>query len=311
MPSDPRAETVRQLLDANNNVVTARQLKGIGLTTNQIARLVSRKRLLRLRRDVLVDSQWWSALSPWEQHVPRARGVLRSLDPAGTGGFALSHHSALALHGVALYGVDQDVHLVRTTPGRGHRSTSLQVHPAIEPEHLVDAFGLPLVRPAPAILQVAAASGVEAGLVSADHALRERLCTSDHLKDFLDRCCLRVGRPFAAVVVEHADGRHESAGESRTAWALHLLGYRGVEPQVTIRTPQGMFVARVDFLLGRVVIEFDGMSKYDNPSVLRAEKRREDTLRSLGYQVVRITWDELVDLPALRRKIDAALARAA
>lgn len=73
----------------------------------------------------------------------------------------------------------------------------------------------------------------------------------------------------------------------------------------------GEFVARVDFLLGRVVIEFDGMATYDDVSVLRAEKRREDALRSLGYQVVRITWADLSDLPALRRRIDAALGRAA
>lgn len=311
MPTDPRADIVRQLLAAHDNVVTARELKGIGLTTNQIAALVSRGLLLRLRRDVLVDAGWWSTLSAWDRHVPRARGVLRSLDPAGTGGLALSHHSALAVHGVALHGVDHDVHLVRTAPGRGYRSTSLQVHVAVGSEQLMSAHGLPVLRPAPAVLQVAAASGIEAGLVAADHALRERLCTRDQLRKSLDGLPLRIGRPFAAVVAERTDGRHESAGESRTAWALHLLGYRGVEPQVTIRTAQGQFVARVDFLLGRVVIEFDGMAKYDDRSVLRSEKRREDALRSLGYQVVRITWAELADLPALRRKIDAALARAA
>lgn len=311
MSADPRAEIARQLLAAHDGVVTARELRGTGLTTNQVASLVSRGLLLRLRRDVLVDAGWWSTLSAWERHVPRASGVLRSLDPTGTGRFALSHHSALAVHGVALYGVDPDVHLVRTTPGRGYRSTRLQVHAAVGPEHLTSAHGLPVLRPAPAVLQVAAASGIEAGLVAADHALREQRCTRDQLRESVTCLPLRVGRPFATVVAERTDGRHESAGESRTAWALHLLGHRDAQPQVTIRTAQGQFVARVDFLLGRVVIEFDGMSKYDDLSVLRSEKRREDALRSLGYQVVRITWAELADLPALRRKIAAALARAA
>lgn len=311
MSSDPRAEIVRRLLAAHDGVVTARDLKAVGLTTNQIAGLVSRGLLLRLRRDVLVDAGWWRRLSAWDRHVPRARGVLRSLDPAGAGAFALSHHSALAVHGVALHDVDDDVHLVRTTPGRGYRSTGLQVHVAVGAEHVTSAFGLPVLRPAPAVLQVAAASGVEAGLVAADHALRLRLCSPDQLRECLDGCPLRVGRPFATVVAQRADGRHESPGESRTAWALHLLGYRGVEPQVTLRTASGEFVARVDFLLGRVVIEFDGMGKYDDLSVLRAEKRREDALRSLGYQVVRLTWADLADLPALRRRIDAARSRAA
>lgn len=311
MSADLSSLIARQLLSAHDNVLTARQLKDAGLTTNQIARLVAQGLLLRLRRDVLVDADWWRTLCAWERHAPRARGVLRSLDPAGVGGFALSHHSALALHEVSLHGVDDDVHLVRTTPGRGHRSTLLQVHPALGPDRLGSVSGLPVVRPAPAVLQVAAAFGVEAGLVAADQALRQRTCTREDLRQSLDQCRLGVGRPSAVVVVGRADGRRESAGESRTAWALHLLGYRDAQPQATIRTPQGQFVARVDFLLGRVVIEFDGMAKYDDIAVLRAEKRREDTLRSLGYQVVRITWADLNDLPALRTRIDAARSRVA
>ena len=67
----------------------------------------------------------------------------------------------------------------------------------------------------------------------------------------------------------------------------------------------GVVGARVDLLVGdRVVVEFDGLVKYEGAegrAALAAEKRREDWLRSLGYEVVRLTWADL-DRP---RRVDA------
>ncbi len=44
---------------------------------------------------------------------------------------------------------------------------------------------------------------------------------------------------------------------------------------------------------------------------LIAEKRREDRLRDLGFQVVRVTWAELDRPVLLRQRLLAAFARAA
>jgi len=44
--------------------------------------------------------------------------------------------------------------------------------------------------------------------------------------------------------------------------------------------------------------------------VLVAEKIREDHIRELGYEMVRVIWAELNDLVALRRRIEAAVGRA-
>jgi len=73
-----------------------------------------------------------------------------------------------------------------------------------------------------------------------------------------------------------------------------------------------------------VVVEFDGMVKYGRKrdavdrwgnqltpqQVLVAEKRREDRIRELGYQVVRVVWSELDDPAGLARRIRAAINRA-
>jgi hypothetical protein len=305
------AATATDLLAARDGVVTARLLRDQGLSTAQVASLVRRGTLLRLRRDVLVDRARWEASPHWARHAVRARGVMASLDPHGTKPLALSHHSALALHGVDLYGVDDAAHLVRVGAGRGHRSRGLQIHAPVEQEHVTDAFGLKVVCVPAAVLQVAAQSGVPSGLVAADSAIRAGLCTRADLTGLLDWSALRKDRPAARVVAARASGLHESAGESRCAWLLHVLGLPQARPQVTLRTRAGDFVARVDLYIAehRLVVEFDGMGKYTDPAVVRREKLREDRLRALGVQVVRLTWADLDQPEVVRRKVQSAIAR--
>ena len=111
-----------------------------------------------------------------------------------------------------------------------------------------------------------------------------------------------------------ADGLAESPGESWARVIFGLLGLPKVEPQVVIRDRQGHFVGRVDFLFRaqRTIVEFDGLVKYagaDGRQGLIDEKRREDALRSLGYQVVRLTWRDLHDPALVRRLVQDAFSR--
>ena len=73
-------------------------------------------------------------------------------------------------------------------------------------------------------------------------------------------------------------------------------------------------MGRVDFLFRaqRTIVEFDGLLKYGGAGGRQAlidEKRREDALRSLGYQVVRLTWRDLYDPALVRRLIKQAFSR--
>lgn len=74
-------------------------------------------------------------------------------------------------------------------------------------------------------------------------------------------------------------------------------------------------LGRVDFLFReqRLIVEFDGKVKYegaDGRDALFREKRREDALRSLGYNVVRLTWRDLRDPASVERLIRKAFSRA-
>ncbi|HEY7989384.1 MAG TPA: hypothetical protein VIE19_09205 [Lapillicoccus sp.] len=72
--------------------------------------------------------------------------------------------------------------------------------------------------------------------------------------------------------------------------------------------------ARVDLLVGeRVVVEFDGAVKYSGDAsgrVLFAEKRREDRLRDLGFEVVRVTWSDLAQPERVLARVRSAMSRA-
>lgn len=304
MTPDPWTDVAVPLLAGQDRLLTATQLRRRGVGPQTVRAWVATGRLVRLRRNVLVEGETWRSTPSWGRHLVRARGAM--LDRGGIGA-ALSHHSALAVMGLAIHGTDALVHLVGVGVGGSRRSAGLVRHAAIPEDRITDAFGVPTVTPAVACTQVAAAFGVEAGLVAADSALRAGVCRREDLAELRGWPALGRGRPAAGVVIDRADGRHESAGESRTSWLLHRLGLDPT-PQVRITDASGNVVARVDFLFERerVVVEFDGMLKYAGHSDLTAEKVREDRLRAMGYEVVRLTWADLDRPDAVRARLEAA-----
>lgn len=312
MESSVRDELVHQLLRAHPDGLTTAGLRRAGLTEEDIKSLVSAGTLHHLRRGVYLDRQAWVGLLPWDRHLARACAIAPTLPSLGCdpGGLVFSHHSGLAVQELALYGVDDEVHASRVEHGRCRHGGGLWVHGPVPVTEVRLVNGLPVVSPALACLQVAVLSGPESGLVAADSALRLRRCTREDLSALTDLPTLRAARPAARVVAELAHGARESAGESRTAWLLHLIGIE-VEHQVEIRDARGSFVGRSDFRVknSRVLLEFDGRVKYATHADLMAEKVREDRLRELGYEVVRITWADLDRPEAVRAKILAALAR--
>ncbi|QGF22767.1 hypothetical protein Rai3103_02675 [Raineyella fluvialis] len=112
----------------------------------------------------------------------------------------------------------------------------------------------------------------------------------------------------------------ESGGESVSRAVLKEMGIPEPVLQYEIRTPAGEFVARTDMAWpqDRTVGEFDGALKYrrgastrdvDPGRIVYEEKRREDAIRGLGWEMVRWGWADLDDPEALAAHIRHALAR--
>ena len=104
-------------------------------------------------------------------------------------------------------------------------------------------------------------------------------------------------------------------GASRGARLLLVDLGHDVRSQVRIPDTTGAVFARVDLLVGTwVVVEFDGLVKYEGAegrAALAAEKAREDRLRAMGYEVVRLTWADLARPHRVQALVRSALERVA
>ncbi|MGB3827687.1 MAG: type IV toxin-antitoxin system AbiEi family antitoxin domain-containing protein [Ornithinimicrobium sp.] len=299
--------TVAGRLAVTGGVASRAELLELGISRQAVDRAITAGELVRTGRGALVCGEVWRQSAQWDRHALRARSAMRVLG----GDLALSHHSALSVLGLPVYAVDERVHLVRTDERPGRSSGNWVRHPRVSARWVHEVDGMQVVLAALASLQAADCFGVEAGLVSADAALRAG-ATREDLQQALSQGRFGRGVAAARTVTQLADPRMESAGESRARWGMRVGGLPVPEPQVTIRGDGG-FVARVDFLFReqRTIVEFDGMLKYQGPQDVQAEKRREDQLRQFGYEVVRLTWRDLDSTTRIRCLILAAFERSA
>jgi very-short-patch-repair endonuclease len=300
----------RTLLDAQGGVIGSHQLARLGLGPEQPTRWVSSGELARVRRGAFVDGELWRDAHPDGRYRLLVMAVMHSRPTIETA----THHSALALHGLPLWHVDRGVVMLSSDVQETTTVSGLRVTPLRGLTEKVNVGGLGALAIPDAVVTTASVN-VEAGVVAADAALHTKRCTEADLGDAASR--LRRGLRGTARLrraLSLIDGAAESPGESRTRLVLSGLGLP-VKSQVVIRQPGGAFVGRVDFLVaGRVIVEFDGAVKYlgeKGPDAVVAEKRREDRLRELGYEVVRLTWQELARPELILARIRAALARCA
>lgn len=292
---------------AQHGAFTTGQAYACGWTSHQLRSAVRRGDLVRLRGGVY-------AVSP-----PEGRGhdeaALRQLATA----VALNHRratltsaAAVALHDVALLAAPT---VPCVTYARQFRGSIAGTH-----LHRAALWQGQIVRRGPALLTGMSRSiadlsrehGVDAGVVSADAALRLRRCTPDELAAAVVDC---RGWPYArraSAVVAAADGRSESALESLSRLRMHDCGLPPPEPQVDIFGPTGKFLGRVDFYWDEfgVVGECDGLAKYDvNPFALRDEKRRQGPMEDSGLIFERWGWDDLAAFETVATRCRAAFAR--
>lgn len=223
----------------------------------------------------------------------------------------LTGTTALLAHGIPVWGVPLGRPALRRPMKRSGGMSAFWVRQASG--EVVDTPWGPASPVAEALALHAVDHGIVPGVVSADAALRDARAGVEELDAAVEVVSGWVHGSRAVAMRALADGRRESVGESRCGVALAMAGIR-VVPQVVISGRNGEFVARVDFVVEgtKVIVEFDGRVKYrsGDPSLLWAEKRREDALRALGYVVVRITWADLEVPGAVVGKVRAAMANA-
>lgn len=294
---------------AMRGVFSAARAASVGIDSTTLRQLVKSGSAHPLHRG------WYTPYRPKDarEHF-RLRTVALMFEYGGVA--VASHGSAVVLLGLPTECVDfGTAHLMwRGENGPFRAFSRVRMHERVETEAL--AFQFETVHPALACVQVGL-SDPRALMVSGDAALRQGVVTGDELRLACDALRGQRGLTRARATVPWCDGRHESPGESVTAWTLRSLGY-DLDPQFASGlTGPGGGRLRNDFrILGtNVLVEFDGLVKYaardgeEAQRLLFAEKQREDALREAGYEVVRLTWSDLRNPEQVRAKIEAAIAR--
>lgn len=277
---------------SRGHVFTTAHASRLGVCDHELRQMCGAGEVARARRTAYVLGDAWQAADEPGRLALRTRAVL-----AGRPGGWATHQSALALHGLPLWGVDFETVDVAGAVARVRTRPGLRVHPQRGFGEIVVADGYRCTTIADAVARVTVRSGVPVGLVPLDAVLHARRCSLDEVAIAL--AGIASGRTAVArseALLARADAACESVGETRTRTLLDDLGFPA-RSQVPVHDEDGHLVARVDFLVGgRVVVEFDGLVTYGGAAgaeALVAEKRREDALRALGYVVVRLTWADL------------------
>lgn len=217
----------------------------------------------------------------------------------------VSHMSAALVHGLPVRFAPTTTHVIQ--PGRTRQAASpgvTQRYHGLAPEHATVVNGIRVTTLERTVIDCALSETAPGGLMVADAALHRgadrTLCTR-----ILATMAGRRGVVRGREVLAFADGGAESAGESLTRAVLLAAGLPAPVTQVAVQTHQGNFWGDLGWPRYRVLIEYDGRTKYANAplDVLLAEKRREDALREAGWRVIRVMAEDLEQPETLIRRI--------
>ncbi|MBP2418105.1 hypothetical protein ACFFOM_09120 [Microlunatus capsulatus] len=284
------------------------------LAPHELARLTARGELVRLRRGTYLPAGA-AAADPAARH----RQLVAATWPLLGDGSVLSHGSAAVLHGLPVW-PEQLVHVqVTRAAGRGKRRGNVHVHVApLADDEVVEVAGLRVTSPVRTVVDLGRALPLHRAVAAGDAALRRGLDADDLLLG-LEAAAGRPGVAAARRAVALLDARSESPWESCSRVTLHHLGLAPTSLQHEVRDAASRLVARADFGWEehRTLGEFDGLVKYgkllrpgQTPSdAVVEEKRREDAVRDLDWQVVRWVRDDLRRPEELRARILRAFRR--
>lgn len=271
---------------------TAAQALEAGFNHEEIRRRLGGGEWSRVRRGIYCEASNLRS-EPMAAHIFRVRAAMMRLNPP----VAVSHLSAAAVNGIDLLDPDFSmIHVTRPNIGSSRTDAGIHHHNASLPaHHMKREFGLVITTASRTVVDLARETRFEQGVVAADYALHKGLVTRAGLLEVHTSCIDWPGSRNAGRVIQFASEKSESPGESLARVSFEAVGLPAPpRQQVKVYDRQGL-IGVVDFLWDEqsTIGEFDGRLKYTgqpNANVLYEEKRREDRLRALGFEVVRFGY---------------------
>lgn len=308
-------KTLPSLPSSGNVTFSRAQALSAGYDDHEIASAVRAGRWIRVRRGAYAVAGVPATDSdPQRLHLLRARDVSSKFGD----GVALSHQSAVLIHGLPVWGAPlANVQVTRIDDRATRIRAGVESQRCVlRPDELTLVGTVNVTTVERSLVDFARVAGFEAAVCSMDAALRASAVSSESLDRAARRMAGRAGVGDARRAVTFADGASESVGESRLRVAIHELGFPPPLLQQLFCDERARPVGRVDYWWpeANLIGEFDGLVKYRGSmgapvDVLIAEKRREDRLRALtGATVIRVTYRELDDRHQLERSLGTAFA---
>jgi hypothetical protein len=213
--------------------------------------------------------------------------------------------------GVPTIGLDHPVEALALKNDGGRSRAGVRRHFAPrEGLAVVEREGLLVTDRVRTVLDLAAFTPFAKAVAPVDHVLRSdpnqrlRAITKAELEAGIGSVYSAAAVGRIRAVLEFADPCSGSAGESYSRGLMHAAGFEAPVLQQKFVNSEGL-VGYSDFFWkeSRVVGEFDGEGKYLKPEFLKGrtaaeavilEKKRENKIRSLGFDVVRWDWKELM-----------------
>ncbi len=263
-----------------HSLVSARQLRGLGFDSRAIARRVTRGWLAPRGGGVFLVGP---VAGPWAREMAE---LLRCGPRA-----MLGHFTAAAGWEMRERRPGEPVDVIvfsgiRARPGvRLHRPRAMRAE-----EHLIH-LGLRITTPARTIADLSrSVSGNELQRLIETAELR-RLATRQELESYAPR------HPVLRTALEagHEPRLTRSEAERRLLELIRAAGLPA--PRTNVRV-EGL---EVDVLWPRqrLIIEVDGFAHHDGRAAFERDRRRDGRLLAAGYRVLRITWRQLTEEPAL------------
>ncbi len=299
------SQVIDDLARAQHGVITSAQaVKALG--PGRKDRWVSEGRLVAVQPRVL---RVLGSPQTWHQ-------ALKSAELSTDG--VVSHRSAAELWGLIQPAGYVDVSVTPSRAPRAQPPAIVHRISDLDDELAVDREGFRLTDPTRTIIDLglvlptwAVGDALSRGLTTQLFSLAE----VERLRDALGK----KGRNGAGIVRSLLEDRRSFRGTEESVLERRLLGivrtYELPDPLLQHEVWQaGRFVARIDAAYPdrKIALEVDGYSAHSSRDAFQRDRTRQNRLVALGWTVLRFTWADVVDRPAMvAATIREAFARAA
>jgi very-short-patch-repair endonuclease len=267
-------------LRRHDGVITLAQARRAGLSLKAVQRRIAAGHWIRCSRGVYFVND-----RPFTD-AARIRAAVW-----GYGGrAAASGLTAAWWHGLTKFAPDVvEVTAPRNSHGRSRQGCLLRRRD-LEPSDVVVHCGIRVTALALTVIEAAVKERGGAKLM--DSALQRRLGLRELWRAHL-RNKGRYGSPQARRLLQAASDGARSEAERLLVKLLREAGITGWRTNY----PIGPYKVDVAFPASKIVIEVDGWAFHSDQEVFQNDRKRQNYLALMGWQVLRFTWLDLVEYP--------------